>query len=190
MESILLPQKGVCLGFVDTRRTKAHGFFKVGQQPFHYFEKTKTTSKAYACLSQEIDDPSTVKKYGKQRRQNVDLPPILPKNKKKPYPIPLKKIQRAARTDKKLAEKGIEKPLEPPKNGLLVPELIPVAYEVLESWKVLIKGLSQLLTVVPVHGCSNCPEVHVGPIGHRIQDCHGPGNVNPKPPRMGSRLHS
>ncbi|XP_068325113.1 APO protein 1, chloroplastic-like isoform X2 [Pyrus communis] len=25
--------------------------------------------------------------------QNVDLPPVLPKNKKKPYPIPLKKIK-------------------------------------------------------------------------------------------------
>ncbi|KAL8535551.1 hypothetical protein ACS0TY_011250 [Phlomoides rotata] len=30
---------------------------------------------------------------------------------------------------------GIEKPLEPPKNGLLVPDLIPVAYEVLDTWK-------------------------------------------------------
>lgn len=62
-------------------------------------------------------------------------------------------MRKAAKVDKKLALKGIEKPLEPPKNGLLVPELIPVAYEVLESWKVLIKGLSQLLTVVPVYGC-------------------------------------
>ena len=38
----------------------------------------------------------------------------------------------------------IEKPLEPPKNGLLLPELVPVAYEVLDNWKVLIRGLSQL----------------------------------------------
>lgn len=85
--------------------------------------------------------------------QNVDLPPILPKKKKKPFPIPLKMIQQAARADKKLAEMGIEKPLEPPKNGLLVPDLIPVAYEVLDAWKVLIGGLAQLLHVVPVHAC-------------------------------------
>lgn len=104
-------------------------------------------------MSQELHDPSSIKKYGRYHRQNVDLPLVLPKNKKKPYPVPLKKMQRAAKADRKLAEKGIEKPLEPPKNGLLVPELIPVAYEVLESWKVLIKGLSQLLTVVSVHGC-------------------------------------
>jgi len=25
---------------------------------------------------------------------------------------------------------------------------------------------------------SNCPEIHIGPVGHHIQDCHGPGNVN------------
>lgn len=85
--------------------------------------------------------------------QNMDLPPILPKKKKKPYPIPLKKIQEAARADKKLAEKGIEKPLEPPKNGLLVPDLIPVAYEVLDAWKILIRGLAQLLHVIPIHAC-------------------------------------
>lgn len=86
-------------------------------------------------------------------QQNVDLPPVLPKKKKKPYPMPLKKIQQAARADKKLAEMGIEKKLEPPKNGLLVPDLIPVAYEVLDAWKLLIKGLSQLLHYVPVHAC-------------------------------------
>jgi hypothetical protein len=47
----------------------------------------------------------------------------------------------------------IEKPLEAPKNGLLVPELVPVAYDVLHNWKVLIRGLSQLLNVVTVYGC-------------------------------------
>lgn len=85
--------------------------------------------------------------------QNVDFPPVLPKKKKKPFPIPFKEIKQAAREDKKLAEMGIEKPLEPPKNGLLVPELIPVAYEVLDAWKLLIKGLGQLLHIIPVHGC-------------------------------------
>jgi hypothetical protein len=85
--------------------------------------------------------------------QNVNLPPILPKRKKKPYPIPFKEIKQAARADKKLAEMNIEKALEPPKNGLLVPDLIPVAYEIVDAWKVLIKGLAQLLHVVPVYAC-------------------------------------
>ncbi|KAI3453347.1 hypothetical protein Pfo_010010 [Paulownia fortunei] len=106
--------------------------------------------------------------------QNEDLPPILPKKKKKPYPIPLKKIQQAARADKKLAQMGIEKPLDPPKNGLLVPDLIPIAYEVLDAWKVLIRGLAQLLHVIPVHACSECSEIQVAQVGHDIQDCRGP----------------
>ncbi|XP_023755886.1 APO protein 1, chloroplastic isoform X2 [Lactuca sativa] len=110
--------------------------------------------------------------------QNTDLPPVLPKQKKKPFPIPLKKILETSRADKKLAEKGIEKLLEPPKNGLLVPDLVPVAYEVVDAWKILIKGLSQLLHVIPVHACSECGEVHVGPTGHEIQTCHGPNSAN------------
>lgn len=85
--------------------------------------------------------------------QNVNLPPLLPKNKKKPFPIPLKKIVQAAKVDKKLSQMGIEKLLEPPKNGLLVSELIPVAHEVLEAWEVLLKGLSELVNIVPVFGC-------------------------------------
>lgn len=110
-------------------------------------------SNAILCVRREPDKDLAVKKQEAVCPQNVDLPPLLPKNKKKPYPIPLKKIQQMARADKKLAEKGIEKPLEPPKNGLLVPELIPVAYEALEAWKVLIKGLAQLLNFIPVYGC-------------------------------------
>ncbi|KMZ59051.1 putative APO protein 3, mitochondrial [Zostera marina] len=115
-----------------------------------------------------------------KRPQNVDLPAVLPKNKKKPYPISIKKIQRISREDKKLAQMGIEKPLEPPNNGMLLPHLIPVAHEVLEEWKVLIKGLSQLMHVVPVYGCRHCPDVHIGPVGHRIPDCRGSKNVNRK----------
>ncbi|KAL3505545.1 hypothetical protein ACH5RR_030927 [Cinchona calisaya] len=108
--------------------------------------------------------------------QNVDLPSVQPKKKKKPYPVPLKKIQQAARADRKLADMGMEKPLEPPKNGLLVPDLVPVAYEVLDAWKILIRGLAQLLHIVPVHACSECSVVHVAQTGHDIQDCRGPAS--------------
>lgn len=100
--------------------------------------------------------------------QNVDLPPVLPKKKKKPFPIPLKKIVEAAREDKKLAQMGIEKHLEPPKNGILVPDLVPVAYDVLDAWKVLISGLAQLLHVVPVHACRYCIEPECTKISHNI----------------------
>lgn len=106
----------------------------------------------FVFVSQESQHLSNKKVY-RRHRQNVDLPPVLPKNKKKPFPIPIQKMLQLSRQDKKLAEKGIEKPLKPPKNGLLVPELIPVAYEVLDYWKVLIRGLSQLMNVVTVYGC-------------------------------------
>lgn len=140
----------------------------------HWPQASKAT--IFVCQT-----PAHDRRYSKKRvshPQNTDLPPILPKNKKKPYPIPLKKILQVSRADKKLAEMGIEKPLEPPKNGLLVPDLVPVAYEVVDAWKILIKGLSQLLHVIPVHACSECSEVHVGQTGHDIQNCRGPNSAD------------
>ncbi|KAI9093924.1 hypothetical protein K1719_026922 [Acacia pycnantha] len=123
---------------------------------------------SFLCASQK---PRGYKPAERRIPQNVDFPPVFPKKKKKPYPIPIKEIKQAAREDKKLAQMGIEKPLEPPKNGLLVPDLIPVAYVVFDAWKMLIKGLGQLLHIIPVHGCSECSEVHVGHSVHHIQDC-------------------
>ncbi|XP_010263261.1 PREDICTED: APO protein 1, chloroplastic isoform X2 [Nelumbo nucifera] len=172
---------GVCFGFVELKRPciadlrSKRLVSKLGHQLHSY---GPTTSGNFLCVHGRKPRQDQAVKKQQIYPQNVDLPPIQPKNKKKPYPIPFKKIQQAGRADKKLAEMGIEKPLEPPKNGLLVPDLIPVAYEVLDAWKVLIKGLAQLLHVVPVYGCSNCPEVHVGQAGHEIQDCHGPDNVH------------
>ncbi|KAF3788968.1 APO protein 1 [Nymphaea thermarum] len=135
------------------------------------------TRNSFFCVSQK----PRLDTDGKQQRKyphNVDLPPVLPKNKKKPYPVPFRAIQRAARVDKKLAQMGIEKPLEPPKNGLLVPGLIPVAYQVLDAWKALIKGLAVLVNYVPVYGCRYCSEVHIALTGHEMKDCQGPGNGN------------
>lgn len=107
----------------------------------------------FVCFNQKKPKQHPNFKKRHVSTQNVDLPPVLPKNKKKPYPIPFKQIQEAAKKDKKLAQMGIEKHLDPPKNGLLVPTLVPVAYEVIDNWKLLIKGLAQLLHVVPVFAC-------------------------------------
>ncbi|CAN1336444.1 APO protein 1, chloroplastic [Linum perenne] len=134
----------------------------------------RTNSKTIVCAS-DSQNPSGGKKKDRFY-QNVDLPPVLPKRKKKPFPVPFKKIQRAARENKKLAQMGIEKPLEPPKNGLLVPEMVPVAYELLDAWKALIKGVAQLLHFIPVYGCSECSEVHVAHSGHEIKTCLGTTN--------------
>lgn len=126
-------------------------WLQLGCQPLR--RNARVSLRTSTCVCEDPSHSSTIVKKYDRHPQNVDLPPILPKNKKKPYAVPLKKMQRVARQDKKLAQMGMEKPLDPPKNGLLVPELIPVAYEVLEHWKVLIRGLSQLLRVVTVYGC-------------------------------------
>lgn len=113
-------------------------------------------------------------------RQNVDLPPVLPKRKKKPFPTPIKEIRRVAREkEKKRKLEGTsheERVLEPPENGLLVPELIPVAHDVLEARKILIKNILKLLDVIPVIACRYCSEVHIGSVGNEIRTCHGPDN--------------
>lgn len=45
------------------------------------------------------------------------------------------------------------KPLIAPANGMLVEELIPVAYTVLEARSVLLDGVRRLLKHVPVKAC-------------------------------------
>lgn len=104
--------------------------------------------------------------------QNKDLPRALPKNKKKPYVVPPKR-------GGFLAKKGPKKPLEdfysPPGNGLLVPELIPVAHAVYEAREALLHLVAKLMEVVPVKACMFCDHTHVGPIGHELRTCEGQG---------------
>lgn len=118
----------------------------------HLQNAESMSSRTFLCASRRPLQDLSFKKQ-KAYPQNVDLPTLPPKKKKKPYPIPIEKIRQVAKKDKKLAEMGIEKPLEPPRNGILVPDLIHVAYEVIDAWKLLIKGLAQLLHVIPVYGC-------------------------------------
>ncbi|KAM6602236.1 hypothetical protein CsatA_021845 [Cannabis sativa] len=140
----------------------------------HQLHKRRTTKLTTRICASYNPTPKSPFRRQESHPQNVDLPEILTKKKKKPYPIPLKKIKQAARQNKKLADKGIENPLEPPKNGLLVPDLIPDAYALLDAWKLLIKGVAQLWHVIPVYACSECSEVHVAESGHHIQNCLGP----------------
>lgn len=101
--------------------------------------------------------------------QNVDLPMELPVKKKKPFLKPRKM------NGKKLQDNG-DKVLQPPANGLLVPELIPVAHETMKARATLMSGAHRLLKTFPVKACRYCPAVHVGPVGHEIASCLGPHN--------------
>ncbi|KAH9307355.1 hypothetical protein KI387_035266 [Taxus chinensis] len=105
--------------------------------------------------------------------QNMDLPNSLPVTNKKPFPVPVKELRRAARERQKNSKGRRKRPLGPPRNGLLVQGLIPVAHQVFEARTRLINGISELLNVVPVHSCRHCSEVHVGPVGHPFKNCQG-----------------
>ncbi|GAV60197.1 APO_RNA-bind domain-containing protein [Cephalotus follicularis] len=64
----------------------------------------------------------------------------------------------------------------PPDNGLLLPQLVPVAHRVYRAQHSLLFGLSKLTTLVPVQRCRFCTEVHIGHVGHEIRTCTGPNS--------------
>lgn len=101
--------------------------------------------------------------------QNVNVPMELPRRKKKPFLTPRKMKNKK----KKATEDEV---LQPPANGLLVSELIPVAFETLKARATLLSGTHRLLKMFPIKACRYCPAVHVGPVGHQIASCLGPHN--------------
>ncbi|TXG60743.1 hypothetical protein EZV62_012106 [Acer yangbiense] len=106
--------------------------------------------------------------------QNADFPRRYSKREKKPFPIPIIELRRAARARAKNRNNQPRKPILPPKRGLLVKHLIPAAFDVFNARIELINNLKKLLKVVPVHACKWCPEIHVGPAGHAFKSCKGP----------------
>ncbi|KAD6796546.1 hypothetical protein E3N88_07442 [Mikania micrantha] len=108
--------------------------------------------------------------------QNVDLPRYYSKKEKKPFPVPILELRRAARERMKSGKGQPKRAAPPPKNGLLVQRMIPLAYAVLNARTTLINNLKRLLKVVPVQACKYCNEIHVGPVGHPFRSCRGPNS--------------
>lgn len=106
--------------------------------------------------------------------QNSDFPRYYSRKEKKPFPIPIVELRRNARERMKNRDGKPRRPIPPPKIGLLVKNLVPVAYRVYNARIKLINNLKRLLKVVPVHACSWCNEVHVGLVGHPFKSCTGP----------------
>lgn len=50
-------------------------------------------------------------------------------------------------------------------------EVVHVAEMTLEAWKGMRNGAKKLMTKYPVRVCGYCPEVHVGPRGHKVKMC-------------------
>ncbi|GER46980.1 hypothetical protein STAS_24046 [Striga asiatica] len=105
--------------------------------------------------------------------QNADFPRYYSKREKKPFPIPIVELRRAARERLKNRKNQPRRPVPPPKQGLVVGRLIPVAYRVLNARITLINNLKKLLKVMPVKACKWCNEVHVGSFGHPFKSCKG-----------------
>ncbi|GAB4827594.1 APO protein 2, chloroplastic, variant 2 [Ancistrocladus abbreviatus] len=105
--------------------------------------------------------------------QNADLPHYLSKKEKKPFPVPIVELRRAARERAKSRKGQPKKPILPPKNGLVVKRMVPLAYDVINGRAKLINNLKKLLKVVPVQACKWCNEIHVGPVGHPFKSCRG-----------------
>ncbi|CAJ1975502.1 unnamed protein product [Sphenostylis stenocarpa] len=105
--------------------------------------------------------------------QNADFPRQYSRKEKKPFPVPIVELRRAARERMKNMKDEPRKSMSAPKNGLLVKSLIPTAYNVYNARITLINNLKKLLKVVPVHACGWCSEIHVGPVGHPFKSCKG-----------------
>lgn len=105
--------------------------------------------------------------------QNADFPRYHSKKEKKPFPIPVVELRRNARERNKNSRGKPKKPTPPPKNGLVVKSLIPIAYKVLNARTSSINNLKKLLKLVPVKACKFCNEIHVGPSGHPFRSCNG-----------------
>ncbi|MQM10475.1 hypothetical protein Taro_043364 [Colocasia esculenta] len=102
---------------------------------------------------------------------------------RKPYPTPVKELIRRAKEERwaRLADpcRRLE---HPPANGLLVPDLVPIALRVYSAWRFLLRGLARLLALpsfhAAVHRCRFCEELHVGRGGgHLVRSCEGPGSA-------------
>ncbi|KAK2977674.1 hypothetical protein RJ640_029386 [Escallonia rubra] len=109
----------------------------------------------------------------------VDLPEFPTKRRRKP-------VIRIAKSEFVDADESELPDLEPecPKTPLLaeIPnaEIVPpssaeatalLAEETLQAWEKMRGGANKLMKMYPVRVCGYCPEVHVGPSGHKAQNC-------------------
>lgn len=85
--------------------------------------------------------------------QNADFPRNYSTKEKKPFPVPVVELRRAARERFKNRKGQPKRQAPPPKNGLVVKSLIPLAYDVFNARIIMINNLKKLLKVVPVHAC-------------------------------------
>lgn len=77
----------------------------------------------------------------------------LKKNERKPLVTSINELKRLARREKKQRQMVKEKILQPPENGLLVKELIPIAHEVYTARTELFACVSQVVKSIAIYTC-------------------------------------
>lgn len=108
----------------------------------------------------------------------VDLPDLPTKRRRKPV-IRLGKSEIIDANEDDLPEPRPSKFKRPILDEIQDSEVVPptstdivsLSEETLEAWEILRRGLVNLMRKYPVRVCGYCPEVHVGPSGHKAQNC-------------------
>ncbi|KAJ7979601.1 APO protein chloroplastic-like [Quillaja saponaria] len=109
----------------------------------------------------------------------VDIPEFPAKRRRKPI-IRTGKNEFVDADETELSDpvpEVVEIPLlsEIPDSEIVAPsseeETLCLAEETLEAWERMRRGAKKLMSMYPVRVCGYCPEVHVGPRGHKAQNC-------------------
>ena len=83
----------------------------------------------------------------------VELPRKLKKSERKPWVTSVNDLKRKARVGRKDKQLVRERILQPPENGLLVKELVPVAHEVYSATTELFFCASMVVESIAVYCC-------------------------------------
>ncbi|XVF44909.1 hypothetical protein PTKIN_Ptkin02bG0161100 [Pterospermum kingtungense] len=110
----------------------------------------------------------------------TELPRKMKKTERKPWVTNINELKRIGRAERKDRQMVCERILQPPENGLLVKELIPVAHQVYVARTELFACVSKVAQSIAIYSCSVCGEVHIGHPPHKIRTCNVMGSATSK----------
>ncbi|XP_073015167.1 APO protein 3, mitochondrial-like isoform X1 [Primulina eburnea] len=135
------------------------------------YKETRTNaseSRSFACA------------LSSNRLDSLELPRKLRKSERKPWVTDINEVKRKARLEKQERTMVRETNFKPPKNGLLIKGLIPVAHDVLAARNQLLFYTSRVAHSISIYFCSVCGDVHVGDPPHKIRTCNVSGSQTNK----------
>ncbi|KAE8724208.1 APO protein 3 [Hibiscus syriacus] len=114
------------------------------------------------------------------RQTCTEFPRKLKKTERKPWVTKVNELKRIGRAERKERQIVRERILQPPENGLLVKELIPVAHQVNADRIKLFTCVSKVAQSIVIYSCGVCGEVHIGHPPHKIRTCNVMGSASNK----------